>query len=129
MITLPSQINSLFKYVHTSFRYVKSDPRVEAIFPFTIDYRTVIPCPETNIYWSNPTWRFLPSPTRPVNKPFVTSSSRLLHNFLHLSSISFEVSESSPSILKILKQSLLQYCSNWSHFLTRREDTVLKTFN
>ena len=26
VITLSSQINSLFKYVHTSFRYVKSDP-------------------------------------------------------------------------------------------------------
>ena len=57
------------------------------------------------------------------------SSSKLLNNSLHLSNTSSEVLESSPSTSKILRQSLLRYCSKSSHFLTRREDTVLETSN
>ena len=30
MITLPSQINTLFKYAHTNFPQVKSDPTIDA---------------------------------------------------------------------------------------------------
>ena len=67
VINLPSQIKSLFKYVHTSFRQVKSDPTVDAVIPFTIDHRAMTPCREASNYWSNPTWCFLSYPTRPVN--------------------------------------------------------------
>ena len=67
VITLPSQINSLFKYVHTSFRQLKSDPTIDPIFPFTIDHRAVTPYREANNYSSTPTWYFLPYPMRPVN--------------------------------------------------------------
>ena len=70
LITLPSQINSLFKYFHTSFRQVKSDPTVEAIFPFMIDHCVVTPCGESTYYWSNTIWCFLPYPMGPDNTGF-----------------------------------------------------------
>ena len=70
MITLPSQINSLFKYVHTSFPQVKSYPTAEPIFPFMIDHCAVTPCGESTYYWSNSVWCFLPYPMGPVNKGF-----------------------------------------------------------
>ena len=70
VITLPSQINSLFNYVHTSFLQVKCDPTIDGIFPFTIDHRVVTPRRKTNNYWSNPTWCFLPYPMLPVNTGF-----------------------------------------------------------
>ena len=39
---------------------------------------------------------------------------------MHSSNTSSEVSKSSPSTSKILRQSLLPYCSKLSHFLTRQ---------
>ena len=129
MITLPSQINSLFKYFHTSFRQVKNDPRIDAVFPFTIDHRAVTPCRETNNYWSNPTWCFLHYPMRPAIQAPGISSSNMLNNSVHLLNTSSEVSESSPSTSKILRQSLIPYCSKSSYFLTSCEDTVLETPN
>ena len=56
--------------LHTSFRYVKSDPTTDSIFPFTIDHRPVTSCRETNNYWSNPTRCFLPYSIRLVNTGF-----------------------------------------------------------
>ena len=70
MITLPSQINSLFKYVHTSFPQVKSDPTVEPIFPFMIDHCAVTPCGELTYYQSNSIWCFLPYPIGQINTGF-----------------------------------------------------------
>ena len=55
------------------------------------------------------------------------SSSKLWNNSLHLSNASSKVSESSPLTNKILRQGLLLYCSKSSHFLIRREDTILET--
>ena len=80
-IVLPSQINSLFKYVHTSFRQVKSDAIISAIFPLTIDHRAVTPCHETNNYWSNPAWCFLPYPMRPVHTGFSNIKLRFVKQF------------------------------------------------
>ena len=129
VITLPCQINSLFKYVHTSFRQVKSDPTIEATFPLMIDHRAVTPCREMESYWSNPTWCFFPILCALPIQASRISRSKLLNNSLHLSNKSSEVSESSPSTSNILRQSLLSYCSKSSHFLNRREDTVLETSN
>ena len=56
VITLPSLISSLFKYIHTSFRQVKS--------------ASMMPCRETNNYWSNPSGYFLPYPMPPVKMGF-----------------------------------------------------------
>ena len=54
------------------------------------------------------------------------SSSKLLYNSLHLSNESSDVSESSPSTFKILRQSLIPHYSKSSPFLTRQEDSVLR---
>ena len=127
-IKLIHKFNSLFKCIHTSFRQVQSDPTVHPIFPFAIDHRAMTPCRETNNYWSDPKSCFLPYPIRPVNTNFWDIKLQIVKS-LHLSNTSPEVSESSPSTSKILRQSLLPYCSKSSHFLTRQEDTVLETSN